>query len=104
VVLNQGGVLRTAMLSLANVVTNPSAVASITQVAPAEIVNTLEPLVTIESVEPLWVVEKRTIEKAIEECGGNVNKAARLLEVAPSTIYRKLQAWEDNTVTSGATS
>jgi len=50
------------------------------------------------------VVEKRTIEKAIEECGGNVNKAARLLEVAPSTIYRKLQSWENKAVTSGATS
>jgi len=39
-------------------------------------------------------VERNTIERAIEICSGNVNKAASLLEVAPSTIYRKLQAWE----------
>ncbi|MBT7725621.1 MAG: hypothetical protein HN739_22450, partial [Gammaproteobacteria bacterium] len=58
----------------------------------------------IEPIEPLWVVEKRTIEEAIEECGGNVNKAAGLLEVAPSTIYRKLQSWENKTPTTGATS
>ncbi|MBT5198874.1 MAG: hypothetical protein HOM06_15095, partial [Gammaproteobacteria bacterium] len=57
-----------------------------------------------EPIEPLWVVEKRTIEEAIEECGGNVNKAAGLLEVAPSTIYRKLQSWENKTPTTGATS
>jgi DNA-binding NtrC family response regulator len=45
-------------------------------------------------IEPLWSVEKRTIQEAIEVCDGNVNKAAGLLEVAPSTIYRKLQTWE----------
>ncbi|MBT6582664.1 MAG: sigma-54-dependent Fis family transcriptional regulator, partial [Gammaproteobacteria bacterium] len=107
VVLNQGGVLRTGMLSLANFVTNPSPVTSIKQAEPAEIVNaveSVEAVEAVEAVEPLWVVEKRTIEKAIEECGGNVNKAARLLEVAPSTIYRKLQSWENKAVTSGATS
>lgn len=45
-------------------------------------------------IEPLWLVEKRSIESAIEMCDGNINRAAGLLEVAPSTIYRKLQAWE----------
>jgi two-component system repressor protein LuxO len=44
-------------------------------------------------VEPLWIVEKRAIEQAIEQCDGNVNCAAGLLEVAPSTIYRKVQSW-----------
>ena len=46
-----------------------------------------------EQVEPLWITEKRAIETAIATCDGNVNQAAGLLEVAPSTIYRKLQAW-----------
>ncbi len=45
-------------------------------------------------VEPLWLVEKRAIQAAIAACDGNVNRAAGLLEVAPSTIYRKLQAWK----------
>ena len=43
-----------------------------------------------ETVEPLWLVERRAIEEAIEACGGNVNRAAGLLEVAPSTLYRKI--------------
>jgi two-component system repressor protein LuxO len=45
-------------------------------------------------VEPLWLTEKAAIEAAIEACDGNVNQAAGLLEVAPSTIYRKLQNWK----------
>lgn len=47
-----------------------------------------------EQVEPLWLTEKRTIESAIATCNGNINQAAGLLEVAPSTVYRKLQAWQ----------
>ncbi len=47
-----------------------------------------------EQVEPLWLTEKNAIEAAIEACSGNVNRAAGLLEVAPSTIYRKLQTWK----------
>ena len=47
-----------------------------------------------EQIEPLWLTEKRAIEDAIDICGGNVNRAAGLLEVSPSTIYRKLQGWK----------
>jgi len=45
-------------------------------------------------IEPLWITEKRAIESAIALCDGNVNRAAGLLEVAPSTIYRKTQSWK----------
>ncbi len=45
-------------------------------------------------IEPLWRVERRAIEQAIAHCNGNVRLAARLLEVAPSTLYRKIQSWE----------
>jgi DNA-binding NtrC family response regulator len=44
-------------------------------------------------IEPLWLVEKNAIEAAITTCAGNVNQAAGLLEVAPSTVYRKIQSW-----------
>lgn len=48
-------------------------------------------------VKPLWLVEKEAIELAIRQCRGNIPKAAALLEVAPSTLYRKKQSWaEDN--------
>ena len=45
-------------------------------------------------IHPLWQVEKEAIEQAIEFCDGNIPKAAALLEVSPSTIYRKRQNWE----------
>ncbi|KXI23683.1 hypothetical protein AS132_04705 [Photobacterium sanguinicancri] len=46
-------------------------------------------------IEPLWIVEKRAIETAIDACNGNIPRAAGLLEVSPSTIYRKLQTWQE---------
>ena len=46
-------------------------------------------------VEPLWIVEKRAIQAAIDACDGNIPRAAGLLEVSPSTIYRKLQTWQE---------
>ena len=45
------------------------------------------------SVKPLWLIEKEAIERAIDRCDGNIPRAAALLEVSPSTIYRKRQAW-----------
>jgi two-component system repressor protein LuxO len=42
---------------------------------------------------PLWMTEKSAIEQAIEACDGNIPRAAGYLDVSPSTIYRKLQTW-----------
>jgi two-component system repressor protein LuxO len=47
-----------------------------------------------QQIEPLWLTEKRAIEAAIEACDSNINRAAGLLEIAPSTLYRKLQSWK----------
>lgn len=52
-------------------------------------------IVDKSQVEPLWVVEKRAIQAAIDACDGNIPRAAGLLEVSPSTIYRKLQTWQE---------
>ena len=46
-------------------------------------------------IEPLWQVEKSAIEHALAVCNDNIPRAAALLEVSPSTIYRKRQAWLD---------
>ncbi len=46
------------------------------------------------TIRPLWQVERDAIEEAIRLCGGNIPRAAALLEISPSTIYRKRQAWE----------
>ena len=45
-------------------------------------------------IRPLEEVEKEAIETAIELCKGNIPKAAVFLDIAPSTIYRKLKQWE----------
>ena len=46
-------------------------------------------------VVPLWKTEKKAIEHAIDQCEGNVPRAAALLEVSASTLYRKIQRWEE---------
>lgn len=46
------------------------------------------------TIRPMWQVERDAIQQAIDYCDGNVLNAAMLLELSPSTIYRKKQAWE----------
>ena len=45
-------------------------------------------------IRPLWLEEKEIIERAIAQCDDNIAKAATLLEISPSTIYRKRAGWE----------
>ena len=40
-------------------------------------------------LRPMWVVEQEMIDRALEVTGGNVNKAASMLEISPSSVYRK---------------
>jgi two-component system repressor protein LuxO len=44
-------------------------------------------------VEPLWRAERRLVEAALAAAAGNVVRAAAMLELSPSTLYRKLQSW-----------
>jgi two-component system repressor protein LuxO len=44
---------------------------------------------------PLWQEERRVIEAALAACAGNIARAAAALEISPSTIYRKREAWEE---------
>jgi len=46
-----------------------------------------------KAIVPLARVEREAIERAIQHCRGNIPEAARLLEVAPSTLYRRLAQW-----------
>lgn len=48
-----------------------------------------------QQIRPLAEVEREVIERAITLCGDNIAKAAALLDVSPSTIYRKKQAWDN---------
>lgn len=53
-------------------------------------------------VLPMWRQEQRIIEEAIESFGGNIALAAQALELSPSTIYRKRQAWAEMDGNRGA--
>ncbi len=61
------------------------------------------PAAQAASVRPLWEVERQAIESAIEHFSGNVLRAAAALEISPSTIYRKRQAWEQRGDPAGTT-
>lgn len=43
---------------------------------------------------PMWRQEQDIIEAALSRYNGNIAQAAAALEISPSTIYRKKQAWE----------
>ena len=60
--------------------------------AGGAIVTTLE---TDSDILPMWQQEQRIIEAAIARYNGNIARAAAALEISPSTIYRKKQAWEE---------
>jgi DNA-binding NtrC family response regulator len=42
----------------------------------------------------LWRIERDIIEGTVSACGGSVPKAAKVLGVSPSTLYRKREGWE----------
>ena len=47
-------------------------------------------------LRPMWQVEREMIEAAMAECGDNVHRAAALLEISPSTIYRRIRDEEND--------
>ena len=44
------------------------------------------------ALRPMWQVEQEMIDRALAQFDGNVNKVAALLEISPSSIYRKRSA------------
>jgi DNA-binding NtrC family response regulator len=89
VLFNQGRVVTEAMLSRLDAHAAPrqpaiAALAPMPRNSPA----------SGGAVKPLWLVEKEAIEEAIALSGGNVPRAAALLEINPSTIYRRKAEWE----------
>jgi len=64
------------------------------QIATTPQRDTQQAATTTPVIQPLADIERQTIENAINYCDGNIPKAAALLDVSPSTIYRKKQSWE----------
>jgi DNA-binding NtrC family response regulator len=44
--------------------------------------------------QPFAAMERTLIEAAIAECNGSIPRAAELLKLSPSTIYRKKEGWD----------
>ena len=88
VVLNPGGWVTPEMLPL-----------GLTDDAPAEDVQirTLPGPETLTADSllglPLAEAERRLIEATLALHGGSIPKTARVLDVSPSTLYRKIEAW-----------
>lgn len=89
VVLNEGPVVTEAMLPK-----------DLKTFAAACVLPAANQNITIDSgivplglVKPLWQTEKEAIMAALATVGQDIPRAAALLEVSASTLYRKLQAW-----------
>lgn len=57
---------------------------------------------TISLDQSFEAIERKVIESAIHFCGGSIPKAASMLELSPSTIYRKMEAWKKHSDTQQA--
>ena len=89
VLFNAGGTVAEAMLPRLDTAPAPRPLsfgAAPRVAAPAE---------APAKIKPLWMVEKAAIEEALAVCGGNVPRAAALLEINPSTIYRRKAGWDE---------
>jgi DNA-binding NtrC family response regulator len=96
VLFNQGRLVTEAMLSRLDPNAAPrSTAAPIAALAPAA-----RSAAATAAVKPLWLVEKEVIEEAIALCKGNIPRAAALLEINPSTIYRRKAEWEKERLAS----
>ena len=48
-----------------------------------------------DAIKPLWLAEKEAIQHALDFTNQDMSLAASLLQVSPSTLYRKVQAWRE---------
>ena len=69
----------------------PQVNGSLSEASAAQVASTK--LFAKELVRPLQDVEREAVDYALRAYGGNVAKAARALQVNPSTLYRKIQVW-----------
>ena len=53
------------------------------------------PTLTVELDQSFHLIERNVIEAAIAHFNGSIPKAAAMLKLSPSTIYRKREGWDD---------
>lgn len=93
VVLQDGDELTADMLP--DLVGKPNTAEPDTSVVPLTI--SAAPGTAANSIRPMWQVEREMIEAAMVACQNNVHKAAALLEISPSTIYRRIREDDEET-------
>jgi two-component system, repressor protein LuxO len=97
VALHDGETVELQMLSPAQAPAGPldgSGLASQSMPVPAATIGSGAALIDDKQrIKPLALVEREAIEAALRAFGGNVTRAAKALEVNPSTIHRKMSAW-----------
>lgn len=62
-----------------------------TDAPPVAVVSFVPP--AVEPLGPIEAAEKKVIMDAIDECDGNVERAARRLDISRGTIYGRLKKW-----------
>ena len=53
-------------------------------------------------IMPLDCVIRTTIENAITACNGSIPRAATALKISPSTLYRRIQGWQEDAAAAGS--
>lgn len=98
VALNDGETVEVGMLPLQqSLVARP--VATLTPQTTGPVVESpaspaiTPPQASPQNIKPLAQVEREAIEAAMRACDGNITRAARALQVNPSTIHRKMSVW-----------
>lgn len=88
VVLNDGGIVTKAMLpsDLNTDATAPAAPGALRHLAN-------EPNLDAMIGKTMAEIEQTIIEATLARHGGSVPKAARVLDISPSTLYRKIEGW-----------
>ena len=90
VVLNDGGVVTTAMLPGDLALGDPAH--ALLDKSPSFNEPILDNLIGKTMAE----IEQTVIEATLARHGGSVPKAARVLDISPSTLYRKIEGWAKN--------
>lgn len=89
VVLNEGGLVTLAMLP-EDLATSDALRGPVPQAAFSDLT---EPSLEGLLGRPLAEVERIIVTATLARHGGSVPKAARVLDLSPSTLYRKLEGW-----------
>jgi DNA-binding NtrC family response regulator len=99
VALNDGETVEVGMLPLQQSATAPKSGGSPAPLTaglagePTSSPVSAPPQASPENIKPLAQVEQEAIEAAMRACGGNITRAAKALQVNPSTIHRKMSVW-----------